>query len=39
MDLLPIPELGLLASAGLDHKICLWKMDVMKPKCEALVAH
>jgi len=35
---LPIPELGLLASAGLDSKICLWKMDDMKPK-EALIAH
>ena len=27
MDLLPIPELNLLASAGLDKKICLWRMD------------
>lgn len=27
MDLLPIPELQLLASAGLDKKICLWRMD------------
>jgi len=27
MDLLPIPELGLLASAGFDKKICLWRMD------------
>ena len=27
MDLLPISELGLLASAGADKKICLWRMD------------
>jgi hypothetical protein len=27
MDLLPIPELNLLASAGFDAKICLWRMD------------
>lgn len=32
MDLLPIPELGLLASAGLDKKICLWRMDSLQPK-------
>jgi WD40 repeat protein len=32
MDLLPIPELGLLASAGFDKKICLWKMDNLQPK-------
>jgi hypothetical protein len=29
MDLLPIPELGLLASAGFDKKICLWRMDTL----------
>jgi len=28
-DLLPIPDLGLLASAGLDNKIYLWRMDNM----------
>ena len=27
MDLLPIPDLGLIASAGFDKKICLWRMD------------
>ena len=32
MDLLPIPSLHLLASAGLDGKICLWRMDSMQPK-------
>lgn len=32
MDLLPIPKLKLLASAGLDKKICLWKMDTLQPK-------
>lgn len=37
-DLLPIPDLGILASAGLDNKICLWKMDTMKPK-DALIGH
>ena len=31
-DLLPIPENGLLASAGLDYKICLWHLDTLKPK-------
>jgi hypothetical protein len=28
-DLLPIWDLGLVASAGLDSKICLWRMDNM----------
>jgi hypothetical protein len=28
-DILPIPDLGLVASAGLDAKICLWRMDTM----------
>lgn len=32
MDLLPIPDLKLLASAGLDGKICLWRMENMQPK-------
>lgn len=32
VDLLPIPDLGLIASAGLDHKICLWRMDNLSPK-------
>lgn len=32
MDLLPIPSMHLLASAGLDGKICLWRMDTMQPK-------
>jgi hypothetical protein len=27
MDLLPIEELGILASAGRDKKICLWNME------------
>lgn len=29
MDLLPIPEHQILASAGLDAKICLWRMDTL----------
>jgi len=38
MDLLPIPELGLLASAGFDGKICLWRMDTLQPK-PPLIGH
>ena len=38
MDLLPIPECGLLASGGLDSKICLWRMDNLQPK-EPLKGH
>jgi WD40 repeat protein len=26
MDLLPIPEMGLIASASLDSNMCLWNM-------------
>jgi WD40 repeat protein len=46
-DLLPIPELGLLASAGMssrspqsssDNKICLWRMDTLQPK-PPLIGH
>ena len=32
MDLLPIPDLSLLASAGLDRKICLWRMENLEPR-------
>lgn len=32
LDLLPIPEVGYLASAGMDTKICLWHIDTLKPK-------
>lgn len=38
MDLLPIPELNLLASAGFDAKICLWRMDSLQPK-QPLLGH
>lgn len=38
MDLLPIPECGLLASASLDTKICLWRMDNLQPR-EPLKGH
>ena len=38
VDLLPIPDLGLIASAGLDYKICLWRMDTLTPK-PALLGH
>lgn len=37
-DLLPILDLGLLASAGLDNKICLWRMDNMVPN-KPLIGH
>lgn len=36
MDLLPIEELGLLASAGRDKKICLWNMENLQPKAPLL---
>ena len=36
MDLLPIAELGLLASAGADKKICLWRMDSLQPSTPLL---
>ena len=36
MDLLPIPDLGLIASAGLEGKICLWRMDTLQPKAPLL---
>lgn len=29
MDLLPIEEMQLLASAGRDKKICLWNMETL----------
>lgn len=32
MDLCPIPEMNMIASAGFDSKICLWRMDTMQPK-------
>lgn len=35
-DLLPIPDLGILASAGNDKKICLWNMDNLQPKSPLL---
>ena len=39
MDLLPIPDLQLLASAGLDKKICLWKMDENLTPKSPLIGH
>lgn len=38
MDLLPIPELNLIASAGFDKKICLWRMDNLQPM-QPLIGH
>ncbi len=32
LDLLPIPEMGYIASAGMDKKIALWYMDTLKLK-------
>ena len=32
MDLLPIPEMGLIASASLDSNMCLWSMADLKGK-------
>lgn len=32
LDLLPIPSMGYIASAGMDKKIVLWHMDTLKPK-------
>ena len=32
MDLLPIPSMGYIASAGMDKKIALWYMDTLKLK-------
>ena len=34
MDLLPIPSMGYIASAGMDKKIALWQMDGLKLKHE-----
>ena len=36
MDLLPIEEMQLLASAGRDKKICLWNMETLQPKSPLL---
>jgi len=30
MDLLPIPSMGYIASAGMDRKIVLWDMATLK---------
>ena len=38
-DLLPIWDLGLVASAGLDSKICLWRMDNMQPRPPLINGH
>jgi hypothetical protein len=32
MDLLPIEEMQLLASAGRDKKIWLWNLETLQPK-------
>ena len=32
MDLLPIPDMGLIATASLDSNICLWSMDTLQGK-------
>ena len=32
LDLLPIPSMGYIASAGMDKKIALWHMDTLKLK-------
>ena len=32
MELLPIPSMGYIASAGMDKKIALWHMDTLRLK-------
>ena len=32
MDLLPIPDMGLIATASLDSNICLWNMETLQGK-------
>lgn len=38
LDLLPIPDQGILASAGLDGQICLWNLKTLEGKLD-LVGH
>ena len=38
LDLLPIPEQGILVSAGLDAQICLWNLKTLEGKMD-LVGH
>ena len=38
LDLLPIPEQGILVSAGIDGKICLWNLKTLEGKLD-LVGH
>jgi WD40 repeat protein len=32
MDLLPIPDMGLIATASMDSNICLWNMETLQGK-------
>ena len=36
MDLCPIPEMNMIASASFDKKIGLWRMDTLQPKAPLL---
>jgi len=38
LDLLPIPDQGILVSAGMDGKICLWNLKNLEAKLD-LVGH